>query len=913
MHIPWLSEGKRQPTAYATWELKSVPNREIDVASLFARKMRFPFAVLYDFWKMKINVVIPEEQSGFFMSIVRSAAGLEFARVGRLSEEVGNEAWCCVGFPSEREAQTNDPFSHDLPRCRMEAELIFSEFFSSFRKKDCKILVSFIPARMEDLDHERASYEKKLSKEHARSTERGSQHPGIAFGTSCFSTSASRLVSEGTDETQLAAEIVSMCNNAKNLNDGVFRVSVAGWGKDSGHLRGHLLSKLLHIEEEIDRDCGIERCLPQEKPVGEIMSGRYASKFISLSSECAEEKIVIDLPPLPSDVLMKGAPLGHELVCGVDDCSREISFCYSSLNRHCSITGQQGTGKTTLAISLTLPILLDNKPVVVITPSSEWSRLGTANEKILLVDMASAPMNPMRCPEGVPVDVFYQNLALQISNTMHAGPYTIPLRRTLLRAFRELYATTREPSLEEACVKIHDAVRDAYGSANRNSIRFDKYGQNLSASLENLEELMQKGNFNRQGIRIEDCIARGAVFDLSGVSKLLRPLVYSFLLTQLFSYAGQKFDEFGENDFRLLLVLEEAHLIFKKQSNDDGSREVVEELENELGAFRKRGIGLMFITHYSDQLSEGIWRHAQNHIVFKQDSIGARLSIDQLAFDRSNHTAAAAQAKISKLNLGECCCLLTDQSRKTIGPFFMRVKPNEPGLMEKDEIAHRLCEYLKTVKAAPQPERDSGRLTEEEEMLLSDIHTHKFSGITSRYKRLGVHPEKGTRTKDGLIEKGIVKECPITVDRKNFIFLIPTSKGIEALERMGITELEFWTEANESFKHKLFQNAVKNTFIADGWDAIVEQPRPKGGFVDVAAYDKNRVSSIAVEITLRPDNVVENVRKDLEAGFGEVRIVCEHEKAEEQCYSALKEVFPEKLSGEVLFRPIGCFKEHITD
>ena len=55
-----------------------------------------------------------------------------------------------------------------------------------------------------------------------------------------------------------------------------------------------------------------------------------------------------------------------------------------------------------------------------------------------------------------------------------------------------------------------------------------------------------------------------------------------------------------------------------------------------------------------------------------------------------------------------------------------------------------------------------------------------------------------------------------------------------------------------------------------------EQPRPKGGFVDVAAYDKDRASSIAVEITLRPDNVVENVRKDLEAGFGEVRIVCEH-------------------------------------
>ena len=118
------------------------------------------------------------------MSMARSVAGLEFARTDGLSEEVGTEAWCCVGFPSEREAQTNDPFSSGLPRGRAEAAPILSEFFSSFRKKDCKLLVSFIPARMEELDHERASYEKRLSKEHAKSTERGSHHPDIAFGAS---------------------------------------------------------------------------------------------------------------------------------------------------------------------------------------------------------------------------------------------------------------------------------------------------------------------------------------------------------------------------------------------------------------------------------------------------------------------------------------------------------------------------------------------------------------------------------------------------------------------------------------------------------------------------------------------------------------------------------------------------------
>ncbi|MEW6329711.1 MAG: hypothetical protein AB1468_06400, partial [Candidatus Micrarchaeota archaeon] len=111
MRIPWPAGGKRHKIAYATYELKSVPNRRIDVAELFAKKMRFPFAVFYDFLKMKTYAIIPEEQSGFFESIVRTVVGLEFEQADELSEEVGAEAWCCVGFPSEREALTNDPFS----------------------------------------------------------------------------------------------------------------------------------------------------------------------------------------------------------------------------------------------------------------------------------------------------------------------------------------------------------------------------------------------------------------------------------------------------------------------------------------------------------------------------------------------------------------------------------------------------------------------------------------------------------------------------------------------------------------------------------------------------------------------------------------------------------------------------------
>ncbi len=374
-----------------------------------------------------------------------------------------------------------------------------------------------------------------------------------------------------------------------------------------------------------------------------------------------------------------------------------------------------------------------------------------------------------------------------------------------------------------------------------------------------------------------DCVSRGAVFDLSEVSKLLRPLMYSFILSQLFSYIPRRFDENGDKELRFLLVLEEAHLVFRKDIYDSGSRKVIDELENELGSFRKHGVGLVLITHFADQLSEGLWRHCQNHFVFKQDVKGAKLAVEELAFNTSDRwLASSAQARLLKLGQGEACCLLTDSSRNTVGPFFLKVKPEFLPEVPKEELDGRMKAYLEEVGF----DRNAREISEDAVRLLTDINKNRFSPIVSRYERLGMNNRFGNKIKNELVRRDFIKEEKISMGKRNFVFAIPTVNGLYYLEKLKEQNLDFWREERVSYEHRLLQDMVKRRFEFEGYNAVIEKERMKGGRVDVAVFPTEKSplkKRIAVEVTFEYKNALSNIRKDFKDGFDEVIIVYEEE------------------------------------
>jgi len=112
------------------------------------------------------------------------------------------------------------------------------------------------------------------------------------------------------------------------------------------------------------------------------------------------------------------------------------------------------------------------------------------------------------------------------------------------------------------------------------------------------------------------------------------------------------------------------------------------------------------------------------------------------------------------------------------------------------------------------------------------------------------------------------------------------------MHKQGLPELEFWSETRVSYKHRLYQEAVKRAFEAQDYHVVTEKAVTGGGFVDVAAYPKGPAHKpTAIEITLSTRNAMKNISKAFNE-FQKVIVVYEDNdvknRVAEQAYLGLK-------------------------
>ncbi len=689
----------RRGSKCEVWELKSIPSEEFDNHSLFIKKLKgLAFSILYDFKKMRLLLITVDFPEGLVESIAASVAGLEFRKLedGVTFGEFKN-SFRYDGIPFKQTATVHEPFAtHREDPMKAEKSLL-ADLPMAFRDSDCYMLVSFVPEKREALNEVKRQWEKELSKLTPVSREGVSLQGYEGMQRSHFS---ERTNYEETDVAMVAAELLAMCNNALLHSDAVYSVSLIGWGEKAELLRQHLRGKYWGIYERVKASDELKSCMPVAG--GEILSGEYASLFVNFAPEFAREETALDIGEVPREFLSGGGAsieVGEELLKGVKK-HRKLYLDKMSYNTNMLIVGQQRMGKTLLAKNIARHAASEGAGVIVFSPSSEWSSLARARKEMLVVKLSErVPFNLVRCPRGVRKEQFYQNLALLLANAMGAGPYTNPIRNVMLNSFTSLYARNKEPGITDIYDGVHSSIVEFY--SNEEGKSFGKFGQNIRASLENLRQIMLKEQFRvKEGIRVEDCIRDGAVFDLSGCSELERALLYAFILAQVYSYVLSNFDEKGDKELRFLLVLEEAHMIFRRQGREGVNIEATAtaDLERKLGMFGKRGVGMMLITHFADQLSEVVRRHAQTHFYFKQDSESLESALKDLKFNPSEEKLwMGASAKLLSLPTGVAACRtvhIEKGERIEVGPFFIKTIHHEDENLSEKEIEKRVERYM---------------------------------------------------------------------------------------------------------------------------------------------------------------------------------------------------------------------------
>ena len=686
--------GKRE-----AWELRSIPSEEFDAHSLFLKKLKgLAFSILYDFRKMKLLLITVDFPDGLVESISASVPGLEFRRLeGKVVFGEMKNSFRYDGIPFKQTATVQEPFALHREETRMTEKSLLVELPTAFRGNDCYLLISFIPESREALSEVKRQWEEELSRLTPVSREGISLQSYEGQQRSHFT---ERTNYEETDVAMVAAELLAMCNNALLHSDAVYSVSVIGWGERAELLKQHLRGKYWGIYERVRISEELRGCMPVGG--GEILSGEYASLFVNFAPEFAREEIPLDIGEVPKEFLLRrksSSEVGEELLKGVRK-HRRVYLDRMSYNTNILIVGQQRMGKTVLAKKIAKHAAAEGSGVIVFSPSSEWSSLAKARKRMLVIKLSERiPFNLVRCPPGVRMEQFYQNLALLLANAMSAGPYTNPIRNVMLNSFTSLYARNKEPGIIDVYNGVHSSVVEFYSHDGKS---FGKFGQNIRASLENLRQIMLKEQFRvKEGVRIEDCIREGAVFDLSGCSELERALLYAFILAQVYSYILSNFDEKGDRQLRLLIVLEEAHMVFREHGREGVTLEATAtaDLERKLGMFGKRGIGMMLITHFADQLSEIVRRHSQTHFYFKQDAESLEGALKDLKFNPSDEKLwRGASAKLLSLPTGVAACRavhIEGGERVEVGPFFIKTIHGEEEDLDEGEIEARVSRYLK--------------------------------------------------------------------------------------------------------------------------------------------------------------------------------------------------------------------------
>jgi len=689
----------RKRSRCEVWELGSIPNEDFDAHSLFIKKVKgLAFSILYDFKKMRMLLITVDFPEGLMDSIAASVAGLEFRKLEeKISFGEVKNSFRYDGIPFKHTATIQEPFALHKEDMKKTERSLITDLPMAFRDSDCYLLVSFIPEGRDALNEVKRQWEDELS----RLTPVSREGVSIQGGDSQRSHFTERMKYEETDVAMVAAELLAMCDNALLRSDAVYSVSVIGWGERAELLKQHLKGKYWGICEKVRVNEELRNCMPIEG--GEILSGEYASLFVNFAPEFAREEISLEIKEIPRNFLSKGRSsieVGNELLKGVRR-HRGIYLDSMSYNTNILIVGQQRMGKTMLAKRIARHAVSEGAGVIVFSPSSEWNAVAKSRKGMLVLKLSSRiPFNLVRCPPGVRREQFYQDLALLLANAMGAGPYTNPIRNVMLNSFTSLYARDKELGIVDIYDGVHSSVVEFYSHEGKS---FGKFGQNIRASLENLRQIMLKEQFRmKDGVRIEDCIRDGAVFDMSGCSELERALLYAFILAQVYSCIMSNFDEKGDRELRLLLVLEEAQMVFRRQGREGVSIEAsaTADLEKKLGMFGKRGVGMMLITHFADQLSDIVRRHAQTHFYFKQDVDSLESALKDLKFNPSEEELwRNASAKLLSLPTGVAACRavhINDGERIEVGPFLMKSIAEKEDRMGEKEIDARVERYLES-------------------------------------------------------------------------------------------------------------------------------------------------------------------------------------------------------------------------
>jgi hypothetical protein len=195
----------------------------------------------------------------------------------------------------------------------------------------------------------------------------------------------------------------------------------------------------------------------------------------------------------------------------------------------------------------------------------------------------------------------------------------------------------------------------------------------------------------------------------------------------------------------------------------------------------------------------------------------------------------------------------------------LMVSKGEEGLFIPDNVNGEGPMASSEKEKKEKDEREAAR-----EALLEDVVRFPYSATQDRYGRLGWSFYKGNQVRDRMVQEGWIKVRTIKrPDGMVKVFEL-TEPGKEQAERSGLKVERTWRKGG--LEHGYWVNEIAHFLKKQGFAVKVEKALGMGKSVDLEARRGGR--KIAIEVETGKSDAVSNIRKDLEAGYDRIMVVC---------------------------------------
>lgn len=399
----------------------------------------------------------------------------------------------------------------------------------------------------------------------------------------------------------------------------------------------------------------------------------------------------------------------------------------------------------------------------------------------------------------------------------------------------------------------------------------------------------------RRGFKISELANKFIVWEFDGLEAQYQNLFASYLLSFLFAYRTA----FPSKDL-MIAAFDEAGRIYSKKA--EIANEGPSYISTMTSVVRGMNIAIMALTQTCYDLSNSIIANSGIKALFRvgtvndYDTFGKAIGLN------------SEQIQNCKTNL--------DTGKNIIKMGFDYMEPFQnkcslislPNNVTDTEVNQSVQELLSTVQDANQvptiPEKQSDKntveLTTYEELLLEQIRNNpRITSATEHYKAANLSTKRGVAAKGALISKKLIREISLESGKrgaaKAFLEIIPSKPS----------------GRNGGVLHNFLRDKANSWYIANQCKTEPEKSIKVNNqvrFVDLAiTWPDGKTEALEIE-TEYSNRAVENIQKNVEAGFEVISVLTPNNKVRQAIQAKLPENIKEEYADRLFFSSISFYQ-----